>query len=118
MYSGSHDPAEKRILFFPFLGNFSAYSATTSLTKKTACCYYLCFRFWGFFFPIAGSKPCSLQGAEHDKTQIWNKVRITKIPAMSSGAVSLPWSAMHVFGMGNIQQADPGTALICGYQLP
>lgn len=69
-------------------------------------------------FSIVGPKSCSLQGVEHVKTWIWNKVRIRKIPAMNSGAASLPWSAMHVFGMGNIEQADPWTACTCGYHLP
>lgn len=65
-----------------------------------------------------GPKPCSLQGAEYHKTWIWNKISIRKIPAMNSGAGSLPQSNMHVSGMGSVQLDDPSTAPICGYQLP
>lgn len=61
MYSGLHDPGEKRI-FSPFLSNHSAYSHKANLTKKRARSYYF------FFFRIMGPKPGSLWGAGHVKT--------------------------------------------------
>lgn len=64
-----------------------------SHNKKIYYCYYLGLEFFSFFLSTVRPKPGSLQGAQRVRKWIW-EVRIRKIPAMTSGAVS---------GMGDIQ---------------
>lgn len=101
MYSESHDPAEEDFFSPHFSGkSFCLLFQNKSHNKKISYCYCLGLELFSFFLSIVRPKPDSLQGAQRVRTRIW-KVRIRKIPAMNSEAVSLVWNAMRVFGMGD-----------------